>query len=85
VQLRPPSLLNIVVDGVAERKTGMRQIDYPCTSPEQFRTDTKLHMEASTDVAAIGGTYFGLKGKYFMTNFQTWISDNSSIMGRKTL
>jgi hypothetical protein len=38
-------------------------------------------MEARTDVAAIGGTYFGLKGKYFMTNFQTWISDNSSIMG----
>jgi hypothetical protein len=38
-------------------------------------------MEARTDVAAIRGTYFGLKGKYFMTNFQTWISDNSSIMG----
>jgi len=29
VQLRPPSVLNIVVDGVAERETGMRQMGYP--------------------------------------------------------
>jgi hypothetical protein len=28
VQLRSPSELNIVVDGVAERKTGMRQMGY---------------------------------------------------------